>query len=304
LLLPLAMSSESLSSSARTMTPWRAEADEPLREGTVEDSTCLLHHGSDSDSLARTATSARFHGRRVLHRVCHAAKISTMVLVVMAVAVIPVTLFSKLKVGLSQTMGLVATDPSDELEGRYLPHIQLVNYEAGLCLDWGNVIVTVKDCDHVNPTQLWTYDRRDHRLASVAGRCLDSGGKYVHTWDCATPTPSHQQWVYRKSTKQLIRFVNTDAFCMATDGAQVKMPPCSKNPDPEQEWQLEAETTWKLSRRKATTLIPFLSQACWRVNSLSSFMSSIMKAFALSLAKMSTWMPATSLTGDSSGRMT
>lgn len=221
------------------MAPWRAEADEQLRDGTLEDSTCLLHHGSDSESLARTAVSARFHGRRVLHRVGNVAKISTLVLVVMAVALVPVTLFPKLKVGLSQTLGLVATVPSEEAEGRYLPHIQLVNHEASLCLDWGNVIATVKDCNHKKPTQIWTYDTQDLRLASVAGRCLDSGGKYVHTWDCSTPTPEHQQWIYRKSTKQLIRFINTDAYCLATDGAAVKMPLCSENSDPEQEWDLQ-----------------------------------------------------------------
>eukprot|EP00419_Tripos_fusus_P028088 CAMPEP_0172706434 /NCGR_PEP_ID=MMETSP1074-20121228/45989_1 /TAXON_ID=2916 /ORGANISM="Ceratium fusus, Strain PA161109" /LENGTH=390 /DNA_ID=CAMNT_0013529009 /DNA_START=30 /DNA_END=1202 /DNA_ORIENTATION=- len=230
------MSSGSLSSNAGTLVRWQAEADEHSRDSTLEDSACLLDHSRESEPRA---VSTRFHGRRVIHQACLVAKISTLVMVVMAVALVPLTLFTQRKVGLSQKLDLVATVPSEEGEGRYMPHVQLRNDEADLCLDWGNVIVTVQDCNHKKPTQLWTYATQEHRLASVAGRCLDSGGKYVHTWDCQSPTPSHQQWVYRKSTKQLIRFINTDAHCLATDGSAVKMPPCKKHPDPEQEWELE-----------------------------------------------------------------
>lgn len=121
----------------------------------------------------------------------------------------------------------------------------LVNHETGMCLDWGNIIVDVIKCFPHRKQQLFEYDPFGQRLVTQEGhgtrkpRCLDSGGKYLHVWECAGDRASpKQQWHFDGEKGIVSQGSGPHAKCLAAAKKALWLQPCA-NGGHSQLWHLQ-----------------------------------------------------------------
>lgn len=210
-----------------------------------DDSQRLLSGDSDSELTAATARPLV----RILRRhVCLLTSNSVLVFAVLVLAAAPIMLPREFRIGLLDSVGLVAALDSGNNSKK---HNDIVNVQTGLCLDWGAIIVNVLGCNPKRAMQQWAYDTEEHRIKSIAGRCLDGGGKFVHVWDCSSPTPQSQQWIYEESTKQISYFINTDVLCLGANKTSITLQLCDVG-NRQQHW--EFQDTMKSTAESAQTI--------------------------------------------------
>jgi len=119
-----------------------------------------------------------------------------------------------------------------------------VNGKTGLCLDWNAVIVHVVRCTRSSKTQVWTHNVVAQQVLSVAGRCLDGGGKFVHVWKCASPASNSQRWSYDSGKKRLsFSAAKATVLCLTANRTSVTLQPCHSDTGySEQQWEFQQES--------------------------------------------------------------
>jgi len=119
---------------------------------------------------------------------------------------------------------------------------KIVSKSTGKCLDWENVITSLKECDGSNPKEMWTYE--DGRVRTPDGGCLDIGGEAIHIWKCdmthGDAIGSNQHWKFDEKTAQLKPVVRAkDCLAPSYDGAGVSLEPCDAD-SKDQKWRFHA----------------------------------------------------------------
>eukprot|EP00418_Pyrodinium_bahamense_P046312 CAMPEP_0179189380 /NCGR_PEP_ID=MMETSP0796-20121207/94012_1 /TAXON_ID=73915 /ORGANISM="Pyrodinium bahamense, Strain pbaha01" /LENGTH=496 /DNA_ID=CAMNT_0020893513 /DNA_START=67 /DNA_END=1557 /DNA_ORIENTATION=- len=183
-----------------------------------KDNEPLLHQTLSEDNF--TDSDRDLAGQRSLSR-CH---VITLVSVLGAGCLLAGVMMPHLRAFTSGTL-----DPIAYLSVSTARTHKIVSKSTGKCLDWENVITSLKECDGSNPKEMWTYE--DGRVRTPDGGCLDIGGEAIHIWKCdmthGDAIGSNQHWKFDEKTAQLKPVVRAkDCLAPSYDGAGVSLEPC------------------------------------------------------------------------------
>merc|ERR1719410_741912 len=113
------------------------------------------------------------------------------------------------------------------------------------CLDWRDkAIVKTPECRPGVRGQLWLFSESNFRqIRTMTKKCLDSGGAYVHYWNCAGPEATwggNQKWTFDPTSKQ-IRSSTGKCLEVNMDGGAVGQKNC-QHWNLKQRWILEGDS--------------------------------------------------------------
>jgi len=122
------------------------------------------------------------------------------------------------------------------------------NRVTGLCLDWGSVVVANVPCNETSDIQKWGYVHWSRRVMTNDFRCLDSGGKYLHVWECKTGEVG-QRWDFQDTMGRLTQVMPDSLLCMEATSSSVTLQPCDSS-SAAQKWD------WANFDHLSTTAVP------------------------------------------------
>uniref|UniRef100_A0A7S0AXM8 Ricin B lectin domain-containing protein n=1 Tax=Pyrodinium bahamense TaxID=73915 RepID=A0A7S0AXM8_9DINO len=123
---------------------------------------------------------------------------------------------------------------------------KLVSKHTGMCLDWGDVIVTQSNCNATVKEQRWGDSPWPRRLMTSDFRCLDTSGKFPHVWQC-NGGAAKQRWGFDDKTGHIVldssstgqrrlASAHVEETCLACDDAGITTEPCDPAA-PSQQWE-------------------------------------------------------------------